>query len=135
MRSFEIQTFNDGKWKMDSVFDDRDLALHEAKKVDAAGRYAGVRVIEENYDEATNKVTNRTLFRGGAAKGQKALKPVSAAKSRQVGSRGGTGREPARKGTGKRHSKKSNSLVPVLVVLVVILAGLVVLLGLQYFSS
>lgn len=135
MRSFEIQTFNGGKWKTDSVFDDRDLAIDEAKKIDVGARYSGVRVVEENYDEATDKVTSRTLYRGGAAKGQKALRPVSAAKSRQAGSRRGAGREPGSAGRVKRSEKQSNLLVPVLLGLVVILVGVVALLGLQHVSS
>ena len=68
MRSFEIQIYKDRKWKMNSVYDDLNLAIDEAKRVDEGSRYAGVRVIEENYDEATNQTTSRTLFRGDAAK-------------------------------------------------------------------
>ena len=48
MKAYEIQTFRDGVWKMDSVFDDRALAIYEAKKIDESTRYAGVKVIEEN---------------------------------------------------------------------------------------
>ena len=64
MRAFEIHTIRDGQWKVDSVFDDRELAMHEARKVDDNGRYAGVRVIEENYDESSDLTTTRTIFRG-----------------------------------------------------------------------
>ena len=135
MRSFEIQTHNSGKWKMDSVYDDRNLAIDEAKKIDTGARYSGVRVVEENYDEATDQVTSRTLYRGGAAKGQKALHPVSAAKSGQVGSRRGAGREPGLKSRGKRPAKQSSLLVPILVGLVIVMGGAIALLGLQYFSS
>ena len=57
MRAFEIPTFREGQWKVDSVFDDRELAIHEARKVDENGRYTGVRVIEENYDETSDLTT------------------------------------------------------------------------------
>ena len=135
MRSFEIRTFNSGKWKMDSVFDDRNLAIDEAKKIDTGARYLGVRVVEENYDEATDQVTSRTLFRGGAAKGEKALNPVASAKSGQVGSRRGAGREPGLKSRGKHPAKQTNLLIPVLVGLVIVMGGAIALLGLQYMSS
>ena len=46
MRSYEIQTFKDGKWRLDSIFDDRELAILEAKKIDEGTRYAGVKVLE-----------------------------------------------------------------------------------------
>src|SRR5262249_32291102 len=64
MRAYEIHTFAGGKWKIDSVFDDRDLAVFEATRMDESGRHAGVRVIEEEFDEATQKTRIRTIFRG-----------------------------------------------------------------------
>ena len=135
MRAFEIYTFKDGQWKMDSVFDDRELAVYEAKKIAGGSRYSGVKVIEENYDELTDLTTTRTLFRGGAAKTERSKKP--AAKTRPAGSRAGTGagREPRRKGRAKPQKKQSNMLVPVLVLLLLLTSGVALLLGLQYFSS
>ncbi len=64
MRAFEIHTFHNGKWKIDSVFDDRDLALFEAGRMESSSRHAGVRVIEENYDEDTQECSTRTIYRG-----------------------------------------------------------------------
>jgi hypothetical protein len=64
LRAFEIHTFQGGKWKIDSVFDDRELAMLEAGRMDESGRYAGVRVIEEDFDELTQKTKIRTIFRG-----------------------------------------------------------------------
>lgn len=64
MRAYEIHTFAGGKWKIDSVFDDRDLAIFEATRMEESGRHAGVRVIEEEFDEATQKTKIRTIYRG-----------------------------------------------------------------------
>ena len=64
LRAFEIHTYQGGRWKIDSVFDDRDLAVFEAERMDVSGRYPGVRVVEEIFDEATNTTTSRTVFRG-----------------------------------------------------------------------
>lgn len=63
LRAFEIHTYQGGRWKIDSVFDERDLAVFEAQRMDVSGRYPGVRVIEETFDE-TNTTTSRTVFRG-----------------------------------------------------------------------
>ena len=38
MKAFEIYTYQSSKWKIDSVFDDRDLALFEAQRMDESGR-------------------------------------------------------------------------------------------------
>ncbi len=49
---------------IDSVFNDRDLALFEAQRMDLARRYSGVRLIEETFDEETQQSSIRTIFRG-----------------------------------------------------------------------
>ena len=67
MRAFEIHTFQQGRWKIDSVFDDKDLAIFEAKRMDTSGRYSGVRVVEEVFDENQRKNNTRTIFRGSKA--------------------------------------------------------------------
>ncbi len=67
MRAFEIHTFHKGRWKIDSVFDDRELAVFEAKRMDDSGRYSGVRVVEETFDEQKQKTATRTVYRGSKA--------------------------------------------------------------------
>ena len=134
MRAYEIHTYKDGKWKMDSVFDDRELAVFEAKKITEGSRYSGVKVIEENYDELTNLTTTRTLFRGGAAREERYNKP--AANAKPGAQRTGTAKERNRKGGGKSNRKnQSNILVPVLVLLAILAAGFALLFGLRYYSA
>lgn len=64
MKAFEIHTYQSGKWKIDSVFDDRDLAMFEAQRMDESGRYTSIRVVEEIYVEATQETKTRTIYRG-----------------------------------------------------------------------
>ena len=64
MKAFEIHTYQCGKWKIDSIFDDRDLALFEAHRMDQSRQYSGIRVVEEIYVEATQQTKTRTIYRG-----------------------------------------------------------------------
>lgn len=64
MRAFEIHTYQNGRWIIDSIFDDRELALIEARRMDDTKRYPGIRVVEEVYDAGTRETQRRTLFRG-----------------------------------------------------------------------
>jgi hypothetical protein len=64
MKAFEIHTYQSGKWKIDSVFDDRDLAMFEAQRMDESGRYTSIRVVGEIYVESTQETKTRTIFRG-----------------------------------------------------------------------
>lgn len=134
MKAFEIHTFKDGQWKIDSVFDDRELALHEARKVDESGRYSSLRVIEENYDEVSDLTTTRTIFRGGKAKQiAKARRNVPSRPSAKP--RGGAGKEPIRKNRGADKQKsKSNLVVPILLLIIIVMAGAAGLFAMQYFE-
>jgi cobalamin biosynthesis Mg chelatase CobN len=133
MRAFEIHTFRDGNWKVDSVFDDKELAIHEARKVDEGSRYAGVRVIEENYDEASDLTTTRTVFRGKtAATPSKSARPA-AKNSRGSATRSSTERARNSKSRARKQKKKSSGiLVPVVVLFLLIVCGVGVMVGLQY---
>lgn len=67
LRVYELQTYRDGTWKIDSVYDDRDLAMMEAERMDRANRFAAVRLVEETFDESTDKSASRTIFRASRA--------------------------------------------------------------------
>ena len=131
MRAFEIQTFKDGEWKVDSIFDDRELALYEAKKISGSTRYAGVKVIQEDWDEATNQTTTRTLFRGGAAKNDMPAKPKKVARRR--GHRISKGNGSSRQGM--HRTKKSGFVAPILVLVLIVLVAIGALVGLQHLSA
>ncbi|MDA1326654.1 MAG: hypothetical protein O3C34_18175 [Proteobacteria bacterium] len=133
MKAFEIHTFRDGQWKVDSVFDDRELAIFEAKKVDQNRRYSSVKVVEENYDEASDKTTIRTVFRGrkGAARSG-APKPAVTTSSRKA-RRGGAEREHGGKSRARPQKKQPTSVVvPVLILLLLVMTGIAAMLGLQF---
>ena len=135
MRAYEIHTYRDGVWKVDSVFDDKDLAIFEARRVEEGSRYAGVKVIEEYYDEASDLTTTRTLFRGGAAKARRPLPEKPKPKPGRGVPRGSAGREPVRKSRGRQQKNQSSNLVLVLVTLVILLGGITLMLGLRYLSA
>ena len=111
MKTFEIHTFRDAQWKVDSVFDDRELAVHEARKVDENGRYAGVRVIEENYDESSDHTTIRTIFLGKKERAKSKARIPIAKKSGRAANRNkasGSIAENLARGRGKRSQVASS---------------------------
>ena len=118
---------------MDSVFDDRELAFFEAHKIAEGSRYSGVKIIEENYDEATNLTTIRTLFRRGVTKTAKSKQHVAMAE--RARRRTSTGRDPGRKRRAKPKKKQSSVLIPALVLVLLLMCGLALLFGIQYLSS
>jgi len=75
--AFEIQVLNNGDWKIDSIFDDEELATYEANRVFGRGAYDAVRVVQENYNETTDTTAARTVAELTKAVAQK----VSASRS------------------------------------------------------
>ncbi len=63
--SFEVYSLREGHWNLDSVYDDRGLALHEARHLFKRRREKGVKVVKENYDDETNKSIPTTIYREG----------------------------------------------------------------------
>lgn len=135
MQSFELQTLDRGKWRTDSVYDDRTLAITQAERVNEGRRYVGIRVVEEIYDEATNMTKCRTLFRGGTGTTDGPSKPEAATKPKSAMSRTGRGREPVGSRRVEPKAKKSGFLGPVMMLLVVSLVGAVAFFGLEHLSS
>lgn len=83
--AFEIQVLNDGDWKIDSIFDDKELATFEANRVFGRGVYDTVRVVQEIYNEMTNTASARTVSEFSkpaiAESARKIAKAVKAAKA------------------------------------------------------
>lgn len=114
MRAYEIHTFQGGRWKIDSVFDDRDLALFEAHRMDESGRHPGIRVIEEEFDEHTQKTKIRTIFRGskiGEANAQ-ALERHREVREKVAQQRAQTAQEKARQRTEAARREKARKSNP-----------------------
>lgn len=133
MKAFEIHTYRGGKWKIDSIFDDRELAIFEAQRMDCSNRFPGLRVVEEIFDEAASKTTTRTIFRGGAGVGAETPRPPpkkATARDRPA-VRAGAGKRA--KSRGRRPAKKKSGIAgPLITFFVVVLLGAATIFGLQY---
>ena len=60
--SFEILTYKNGNWMVDSVHDDKTSAVHQARLLLDGRHHNAVRVMEESYDEATDKAMSKVVF-------------------------------------------------------------------------
>ncbi len=136
MRSYEIHTFQKGRWKIDSIFDDRELALFEAQRMDESARYSGVRVVEEAFDDNNTKTRARTIFRGtkAAQSNKKALKAKSLARQEvAIERRRKAARDAERRRAQQRKARKDEAnpyrLLSILMFLVALAFG--VLYGLE----
>jgi hypothetical protein len=64
--AYELHSFSGGRWKIQGFFDDRDLAISEAHRMEAAHRFPAVRVVEERFDAQVGGYKSRTVYRSSA---------------------------------------------------------------------
>ena len=60
--SYELLSFRGGNWVIESIYDNRDVALQEARRLIDGRHQKGVKVIEETYDADTDNTTARIVF-------------------------------------------------------------------------
>jgi hypothetical protein len=60
--SFEVHCLRNGNWYIDSAYDDRTQALHEARDLLDRRNRRAVKVIQENYNDDTEITVSRTIF-------------------------------------------------------------------------
>ncbi len=136
MRAFEIHTYRGGKWKIDSVFDDRDLALFEAGRMETSSRFAGVRVIEENFNEDTQEVTTKTIYRGRKTEQPKsAPRQKSGARTGPDGKPQSVGKAPTGKKGSKKEEKKKSFGSTMLILVLSVLGGIAAIVALRLLAD
>lgn len=134
MSSFELQTYKAGKWEIDSYYDDRELALSEAERLDIGGRHNGVRVVEENYDETSNRSSYHVVFTkmkriGGGADDWRSKAQRVSRRTGVAGAHAGEARPRSRpRGAPKR---RTNLYLIVILALVLLIGGVAAMIGLQ----
>ena len=137
MRAFEIHTFQGGKWKIDSVFDDRDLAVFEAQRMEGSKRYVGVRVVEETFDEKTQQTAVRTIYKGTSVDNAVPLeqkKQQGAAKGPKAAPKGATGTRRPGKAPALKKAPKSNGLL-IAIFSIIVVVGLGAMVALRLLSG
>ncbi len=81
--SYEVYSLREGYWNLDSVYDDRSLALHEARNLLRRRYEKGVKVVKENYDDETNASVSMTIFQEGEGVRQRRPQPRGKWKQRE----------------------------------------------------
>jgi hypothetical protein len=112
--TYEIQILTAGQWKTDSMYDERELAVAEAKNIEQTRRgLLALRVVAEHFDESTGLFTPRTVYRFNKTDQieeeeerkredqRKSPKPAAKPKAKAAAARkGAPARRPAQKSSG-----------------------------------
>jgi hypothetical protein len=131
--TFEIQVYKSGVWNIDSYFDDREIAMSEAERLNESGRHAGVRILQEDYDEASNRSKCRVVYsrtKHSNARQERRGQGKRASMNRE----GASTREGNTRPSRRRPSPKNSSTslyIGFVVALMVLIAGAAAMIGLQ----
>lgn len=138
MSTFELQTFHAGKWAVDSYFDDRELAMSEAERLDTSGRHPGVRVLQEDFSADSNKSTVRVVFskmKGSEDTGGDWRGKVQQPSQKTVPGRASSEGVPKNRRRQAKPKSKSNLYLIISIAIVLLLAGVAAMVGLQEFAK
>ena len=139
MITYELHTLKNAalndEWKLTAAFEDLELAMHDATRLDETGRYAGIRLVEEKHNEITGKTDSKTIFRGGVK--------FNAAKERSLNSPARPSRDAEKELArqrlvrdqrgGRPAAAKSGGMSPVQILLLALIAGVAAMYGLYEF--
>ncbi len=113
--SFEVQSFRDGKWMIDSVYDDKEMAVNTGRNLLESRHHASVRVVSETYDDESGESSSRVVFK----EEKRALAKMKLA---QTAKKAG----PAKKAEPKKE-KEPDSFLKYVLMLVLSLGGIVLI--------
>ena len=93
--SYEIHSFRDGNWTIVGVQDNKPEAVHQARQLLTAKTQQGVKVIEEKYDDETDRTTSAVVFT--EIKGAEKKLPGGVKKKKEKEKEKATSAEPKKK--------------------------------------
>ncbi len=138
MNTYELQVYQNGGWQFDSYYDSKDIVLSEAERIDAAGRYLGVRVRVEKFNEERQTSSFSTIFSRLKKNDEIGGPPSQGARAGTAGkteaSASGAG---GRRSGGARKSKKAGGNVTLLLMagIAIVVIGIGLILVLREFSG
>ncbi len=124
--SFEIYSFKNGDWMLDSVHDDKNMAIHQGRMLIASPHHMAIRVIEESYDDVTDNTMSKIIYKEQKG-GDDEEKPKKKSSTKP--------KRPNIKGKKKKKKKKGKSMMMIVLSIGVISLGLLALIGLLIAQS
>ena len=111
--SYEVLSTRGDNWTIESVYDDREVALYEARTLLENRHLKAVKIVQETYDDEADRTTTRTIFNEtrGAAKGKP--KPATEKETKDT---------PAAPAVGRK--KDGSDAVKYLIILVLSIGGI-----------
>lgn len=132
--NYELHTYLGGVWKIDSIYDDLQIAIYEAQRLHAGGRFSAIRVVQEKFDENAGRMISKTVFRAAKADESNAdtMERQKTVRREVREARKAAGLRQFKNGRGSVAANKSSPIALTLTLGGLLLAGIGVILALRY---
>lgn len=112
--SYEIYSFKNGDWMLDSVHDDKNMAIHQGRMLVGGSHHMAIRVIEESYDDEADRSFSKIIYKDQKGKGDE--KPKKAVPKKKKGGGVSSGK--------KKKKKKKDDFSRNLIIMVISVGGI-----------
>lgn len=132
--NYELHTYLGGVWKINSIYDDRQIAIYEAQRLHAGGRFSAIRVVQEKFDENAGRMISKTVFRAAKADELNAdtMERQKIVRREVREARKAAGLRQFKNGRGSVAANNSSPIALTLTLGGLLLAGIGVILALRY---
>jgi len=132
--NYELHTYLGGVWKIDSIYDDLQIAIYEAQRLHAGGRFSAIRVVQEKFDENAGRMISKTVFRAAKADESNAdtMERQKTVRREVREAREAAGLRQFKNGRGSVAANNSSPIALTLTLGGLLLAGIGVILALRY---
>ena len=135
LTAFEVQSFRNGDWKIETITDSKDLAVHQAEQVILHPAVRKVRVVQEAFDPTSAEQKFRTVF----FRDKTPVSKLSAQPTAAAAAPGTLGVETARTASNDRPLLKTPRRVGavglILKFALIVMVGIAAILALRYFGA
>ncbi|WP_343560043.1 hypothetical protein [Kiloniella sp. b19] len=131
--SYEVDSYQNNRWILESVFDDREMAIATAERLFATKRFSAVRVLQESYNPETMESVERVVHKCSNVEKSNADAQKRDLKNKREALSQRSERRPLRKRPAPP-PKKEMSLFTLLVVTIVVMiaVGVAGIFGMSY---
>lgn len=138
--AYEVQVYESGNWQIASMFNEKELALMEARRIEEGIRRRETRVVEESHDEDSGRTRSKVVYTTPQLRTDQpqaaAKAPQAPAANKNPAPRGAQAeRTPGRRPRPAPQQSGPNMTMIVLTFFLIVCLGVVGIVGLRYLSG
>ncbi len=138
--AYEVQIYEGGDWQIASMFNERELALMEARRIEEGMRRKETRVVEEIHDEDSGRTRSKVIYTTPKLRSQDsppapAKAPAKTPADKPRSNSGQTSRRSQRRAPAAAVKSEPNLMIMLLTFVLIISLGIAGIVGLRFLSG